>query len=930
MKFLNLSLKKEIKAKELSGMPPKKREFVISELKHPTIPLPTEIVDEEVRITDVENLNIDSEQFETIPHNTIDYNNEIDSEEIHDNTSYEDKNEVADNTSANNNYDPNAGDVDEMDIRSFFNNFANEYNPQTGKFKEDGHFPNGIEDIYKYLNDNPDLAMQVLGAIANESGGRLPLDFIETFYSADDREIRAFIDCLSSYGPKNEDGTPQSNNLAENLEYILASVLENEGYSDLAKDLFSNGNYNNDVFLEVVQFLGYRKYENDGNNGVNVNGDISDENTNQQSTGDCWYLASLISAMNNDEVNEAIKSLVTVEDGIYTVILDGKKYSYTLQQLGIADELSKGDADVRAFEMAMRTRMWSEGLRFQSNDLFTFAAAFAGNYGDNDSAYTSIHPGDDITKILEQIKSGNYLAQCGLESGENGKNDDIINSIKVYDENGNEIDFKGNHAYSVVNADDEFVYLRNPHNKDQLLKISIEDFKKLNCQTVNANTFKQWVEWSKEDAEQQQIDEKMEYYNQLLAAYGDKELTQEDIDAIIAALKEKGIDYYKDILGKDNENSVNGENNYSSSATDSSGVETVTTTDKNGNKTETQYEIINGKKVPTQIVITGKDGSVSKTEQFEYNANGNMTRESVIEYKSDGSIMTNLQKSYTYDEQGNMIRGYSQYSYGNQPPSTYSQTKVDGEGNQITVTYSFSTHEEISRTLVDKEGNKTVLNADGSSRVTEYQTVDGNKVKKSDITYDKNGEVVSDYEYNNDGTLNNVTNYSTDEAGNKYKYYLDCATGKRELVQVTNKKGETFVIKNYLNSEGGLDWDKLREDGWGISLSGELAKYAFADLQNGATIEEIIIKYRYAKSNGGNSGVSWEPWKTGEGGYLPDGTYSPIATNEWGSVMNSVLGVGMHEGGQGGSLVRDSFSSFGSGGASSGGTQLVPGKFYFH
>ena len=46
--------------------------------------------------------------------------------------------------------------------------------------------------------------------------------------------------------------------------------------------------------------------------------------------------------------------------------------------------------------------------------------------------------------------------------------------------------------------------------------------------------------------------------------------------------------------------------------------------------------------------------------------------------------------------------------------------------------------------------------------------------------------------------------------------------------------------------------------------------------------------------------------------------------------MNSVLGVGMHEGGQGGLLVRDSFSSFGSGGASSGGTQLVPGKFYFH
>jgi len=44
----------------------------------------------------------------------------------------------------------------------------------------------------------------------------------------------------------------------------------------------------------------------------------------------------------------------------------------------------------------------------------------------------------------------------------------------------------------------------------------------------------------------------MKYYNELLESYGDKELTKDDIKNIIAALAERGIDYYKDIAKTNN------------------------------------------------------------------------------------------------------------------------------------------------------------------------------------------------------------------------------------------------------------------------------------------------------------------------------------------------------------------------------------------
>lgn len=131
-------------------------------------------------------------------------------------------------------------------------------------------------------------------------------------------------------------------------------------------------------------------------------------------------------------------------------------------------------------------------------------------------------------------------------------------------------------------------------------------------------------------------------------------------------------------------------------------------------------------------------------------------------------------------------------------------------------------------------------NKDGSVTLTEYQYINGKKVKTAEKHIDKDGNTLSDIKYNEDGSVNSTVSYKTDDAGNKYEYTTDGKTGQKELTSVTNKKGEAYVIKNYLNEDGSLNWNKLQQDGWGTSLTGADAQRAFQDMCHGFTIEQII------------------------------------------------------------------------------------------
>ena len=244
----------------------------------------------------------------------------------------------------------------------------------------------------------------------------------------------------------------------------------------------------------------------------------------------------------------------------------------------------------------------------------------------------------------------------------------------------------------------------------------------------------------------------------------------------------------------------------------------------------------------------------------------------------------------------------------------------DGSGN--TFIYDATTDSwALEETNNEKYGDlqvetSTQTDKNGNTTKTQYEYINGKKVPTTETTTDKNGnKIQKEYVYSEDGKLTKVVSYTTDDAGNTYERTTNAQTRKTELTSVTNKNGQSYVVKNYLNNDGSLNWTKLQQDGWGTTLTGTDAQNAWADLQNGSNINEIIKKYKpntindNTSNNGssvnnrvGSGGGGGSVSGPSNGGYCPDGSYSPIADSSgfWGPIMSGVIGVGGHGGGGGG------------------------------
>ena len=88
----------------------------------------------------------------------------------------------------------------------------------------------------------------------------------------------------------------------------------------------------------------------------------------------------------------------------------------------------------------------------------------------------------------------------------------------------------------------------------------------------------------------------------------------------------------------------------------------------------------------------------------------------------------------------------------------------------------------------------------------------------------------------------------------------------------TNSTKNSFILSNYLNYDGSLNWQKLQADGWGTSINGTNAQDALKDLQNGNSIEYVINKYKPTTSSND---------KTSSGG-----------NNNYGQTGGQTLGLG--------------------------------------
>ncbi len=189
-----------------------------------------------------------------------------------------------------------------------------------------------------------------------------------------------------------------------------------------------------------------------------------------------------------------------------------------------------------------------------------------------------------------------------------------------------------------------------------------------------------------------------------------------------------------------------------------------------------------------------KGGEISRSEEYQYDADGNLIEYKYISYQSSENSDSSRQ-TWAYDENGNEIEYVSYDKYGNIERKTNSE--YDAGGNQTKHT-TYDENDEITgwtETAYDENGCEIkyeVYDKNGSCTRTitkEYDERrnlinyviyddDGELIEKSEYEYDKNDNRVKIVHYGDGVTISTKIEFGYDENGNETKYVAYTDSGR--------------------------------------------------------------------------------------------------------------------------------------------------------
>ena len=306
-----------------------------------------------------------------------------------------------------------------------------------------------ISDIFTERGLNSELRAKYVKQIIDTW-----LDARETKYV---KKIDNFRDAFYKLIEKEKDGfSPMS---TKKIEFLMKQIEDKQK-------------------VECV-FIRSEEYETARIANGTINNDFS-----QGTEGDCWLISAIKSITTNPIAKQILEDQISVDkNGNVTIDLKfvGKKYTFTKDEIEKRNDLSEGDMDVRAIEMAVEKYFEEESLTFDIRSFFVEENALYGNSLNrafeillgksggiiNRTTYKFVTDG-----LIESIKQGECLALVSAASLINDESD-----FTVKDEKGSNYKLYCNHAYTVKSADDEFVYIINPWDTSTTLMVPKEQFK---------------------------------------------------------------------------------------------------------------------------------------------------------------------------------------------------------------------------------------------------------------------------------------------------------------------------------------------------------------------------------------------------------------------------------------------------------------------
>lgn len=237
----------------------------------------------------------------------------------------------------------------------------------------------------------------------------------------------------------------------------IAQKINREAEYQLNKIGFVNTDYI-ELFLSKLN----KRKPFDSKNSDTANGKI-DEDFKQGNIGDCWLISSIMALSLQPKGKKILEDSIQIhEDGSVTVTLKGvnKSYTFSAAEINGNNNLSHGDPDVRAIEMAIDNYFYKERgintkLDIDGNDSHL---AFQILTGKNGRTYTANlissikerYFGNTITeKQIRDFNKENHVVTVSNNRDEILKLDDETTLIPM-------------HEYAVKRSDSKNVYILDP------------------------------------------------------------------------------------------------------------------------------------------------------------------------------------------------------------------------------------------------------------------------------------------------------------------------------------------------------------------------------------------------------------------------------------------------------------------------------------
>lgn len=308
--------------------------------------------------------------------------------------------------------------------------------------------PTTGDDIGKHIGEiTPQNVYKVLREYKKQSGGVSLIAAIckEVGLSADERceyltHIKnQIVKCAQKAGTNVDD---ISKELDEQIKYQKNKIGVMDG-----KDIITN----------IDRIATRIKTSNHGN--YRANGEL-DKDFKQGKTGDCWVLAGLDSITHDPKALEQLNKQISVDkNGNVTVELRGvgKTYTISRKELLSATELSSGDLDARAVEIAVnKYRIDAKGRNIKGGHTSDFY----------DMMFGSGTKQKMTARNLDDVQRNDSIASCG----------NLKKDTYAYNENGKKVPLVDHHAYSISRITNDTVYLVNPWDTSETLHLSKNNF----------------------------------------------------------------------------------------------------------------------------------------------------------------------------------------------------------------------------------------------------------------------------------------------------------------------------------------------------------------------------------------------------------------------------------------------------------------------